>query len=487
MTDEKKNDESLISFNGINGSTGEELFQPVSIPDIAAVFRGEKLDADSYKFAQHIQNKKNSEHFGVVGNVETDVTKAGWGIVINPKMNGYSDVLTALEPLLKHREQQVDDGLFKRLAYLSEKDALFTRWLARNGAGSAAVEPEKVPYYLLLIGSPEDIPFTFQFGLDTEYAVGRIDFESVEAYATYAKSVVAREASATHCCNKQAVLFGVKNEGDPATNASDVKLIQPLHESLTDEHNDWTIDVVRGEDASKNQLSQLLTKEDLPSFLLTASHGLGFNKSDSKFESDQGALLCSDWPGKGVWGSNPIPEEHYFSSKDIPESTDLKGMMCFIFACYGGGTPKFDAFNYQAIGQVDVISDSPFTSKLPSKLLVSGASAVIAHVERAWTASFIGDLGHDNQGVDNTGAFKGTINDLLKGVPIGHAMHFINDYASSMESEMGGLKENIQLDPFYADNHQITDSVMANVYMRKNDARNYVLLGDPATYLNVAA
>ncbi|PWQ94727.1 hypothetical protein [Leucothrix arctica] len=480
MTDETKNDESLIAFNGINGSTGEELFQPVGVSDVAAVFRGEKLDIDSYKYARYIEDERSLDHFGVVGNVETDVTKAGWGIVINPEMNDFKEILAALDPLLKHRENQVDAGLFKRLSFLPDKDVLITRWLARNGAGASAVEPENIPYYLLIIGSPEDIPFSFQYSLDTQYAVGRVDFQSVEDFATYAAQVVEREVSTTHRHSKQAVLFGVKNEDDAATHASDVKLIQPLHASLSTEHSDWKIDVVRGEEASKSQLSKIFAKDDLPSFLLTASHGLGFEKTDARFEADQGALLCGDWPGVSKWGNNPIPEEHYFSAKDLPNNTDLQGMVCFIFACYGGGMPKFDAFDHQATGNVNIIADAPFTSKLPSQLLVSGASAVIAHVERAWAASFIGDFS-----VDNKGAFKGTIDDLLTGVPVGHAMHFINDYASLMQAEMGDLQENSRLDPFYIDNHDITDQVMAGVYIRKNDARNYILLGDPATYLNV--
>jgi hypothetical protein len=64
------------------------------------------------------------------------------------------------------------------------------------------MDPEIVPYYLLLIGPPDVIPFDFQYLLGVEYAIGRLAFETAVEYENYARSIVAYD-SAKGCSERE--------------------------------------------------------------------------------------------------------------------------------------------------------------------------------------------------------------------------------------------------------------------------------------------
>ena len=74
-----------------------------------------------------------------------------------------------------------------------------------------------VPFYLLLVGSPEEIPFEFQYMLDIYWAVGRLHFDDPDDYRRYAESVVAYETAATVPHTKTTAIFATRHKLDRAT------------------------------------------------------------------------------------------------------------------------------------------------------------------------------------------------------------------------------------------------------------------------------
>ena len=123
-----------------------------------------------------------------------DLKQAGWGIVLPADVP--SDVMTALKPLLELRQQQAG-SFYKELGgYVPGRSA--RDWLNGKGVSCAVVDPKKgVPLYLLLVGGPKQIPFEFQYMLDSYWNVGRLDFDTPADYRAYAEAVVAYETGAS--------------------------------------------------------------------------------------------------------------------------------------------------------------------------------------------------------------------------------------------------------------------------------------------------
>src|SRR5262249_38076772 len=131
-----------------------------------------------------------------------------------------------------------------------------------------------------------------------------------------------------------------------------------------------------------NLLGLLHSREQAPSVLFTASHGMGWPKGDANQRPAQGALLCQDWAGFGR-----IKPENYLTAGEIGPEARLRGLVAFLFACHGAGTPRHDPFLKRPSGGPVEVAESPFVSALAQRLLTAGALAVVGHVERAWTYS----------------------------------------------------------------------------------------------------
>jgi hypothetical protein len=423
-------------------------------------------------------------HLGVIEGVDpTDLAQAGWGVIFAAQDPRISQLKQALAPLLSLRRSQA--GQYFKVyeggnGFRSPKDTPRTFLGRHNARPEDPADPEKVPYYLLIVGGPEEIPFRFQYQLDVQYAVGRIDFgDDLAAYANYARSVAAAEAGDVALAPK-ATFFGVSNPDDQATQLSANHLIQPLYESLKETYAEWEIDAVLGNAAKKGRLLRLMGGEETPAFLFTASHGMEFDADDPKGRQmrHQGALLCGDWPGPHAWRGE-IPQDHYLAGEDLTDEANLLGMIAFFFACYGAGTPLYDEFSKQAFKERrETIAERPFIAALPKAMLSlskGGALAVVGHVERAWGASFLGPRQSEQIAV-----FESAIARLFQGHPIGSAMEYFNVRYAALSTELNATLEDIEwggrADPYE----------LAGMWTANNDARGYIVIGDPAVRLPVA-
>lgn len=473
-------EDKYVVINGINGVTGDYLLPEMTPEQISKIAQGEPLDEAFQKELEWRYEQANVAFLALREGLDPkNLSQSGWGLVFASEEEEarVEEVKEALSPLLTLRQKQAGD-LYQEFAGPKglHPGETKNKWLARHGTGPGPVNPTKVPYYLLLVGDPERIRYRFQYQLGVQFAVGRIHFDSVEEYDAYARSVVAAETGGL-ALPRRAVFFGVHNQGDRATSLSAQQLVEPLAQTMATDQPDWTVQTLLKQAATKARLTELLGGGDTPALLFTASHGMGFPKDDPRQLPHQGALLCQDWPGPLQW-REPIPEDHYFSAADVGDDSRLHGLLAFHFACYGAGTPRLDDFAHRAFEERVDIAPHPFIARLPQRLVShpkGGALAVVGHVERAWTYSF-----RWGRAGTQVGVFRDTLKRLMEGHPVGSAVEFFPDRYAQISTELTSLLHDIK------GNAKVDDLELAGLWTANNDARSYVIIGDPAVRLPVA-
>lgn len=475
--------DELFYFNGINGDTGGYDLDPMSPQRLFDVLSG-VAEPENIKELEYRVQWETEEHLGVIEGVDpTDIAEAGWGVIFPADTEGrfVPAIKEALTPLLRLRQEQAGDlfRIYEGVDALRPGESKADFLVRHRVPPADPANPAKMPYYLLLVGDPEQIPYRFQSQLDVQYATGRIYFETLQAYANYAASVVAAETGQATLPRK-AAFFGVMNNDDPATELSTTRLVEPLLTQMQAEQQDWDFAAHLRDAASKAQLTRLLGGDETPALLFTASHGVPFLPGSPRQLPHQGALLCRDWPGPKVWkGKGEIPQDHYFAGDDLVNDANLLGMIAFFFACYGGGTPRHDDFPEPGATSLKEIAPKPFVSRLPMQMLgqeKGGALAVIGHIERAWGASFTW-----TRNIEQTDVFKSTLNHLMKGDPVGSALEYFNSRYATWATELSTLLRDVQF------GLQVEPVNISSMWTAHNDARGYAIIGDPAVRLSLAS
>lgn len=471
--------DELLYFNGVDGDSGQYLTPPMPPAMVSQLARGKTLDKAHLNELKWWHYRTTQATLAPREGIDPKkLSQTGWGVIFAHSDPRAAAIREALDELLNLRREQAGE-YYKEYwgvdAYRPDESK--QEFLSRHGAGPGPVDPKNVPYYLLLVGDPEQIRYRFQYQLDVQYAVGRLHFENLEDYARYARSVVDSENGKVRL-PRHVTLFGVQNPDDPATNLSAQELITPLASYLSEKQKPWRVQSLIKEEATKSRLGSLLGGAETPAVLFTASHGLGFAKDSPRQLPHQGALLCQDWPGPKSRLQSITPDQ-YFAADDISDDANLLGLISFHFACYGAGTPMMDDFSHQAFNAPKQIAPHAFVARLPQRLLGhprGGALAVVGHVERAWGCSFVWDrAGRQLQ------TFESTFDRLLDGHPVGSAFEFFNERYAELSTDLNNELEEVKF------GKQPNDLELAGMWTANNDARGYAIIGDPAVRLPVVA
>lgn len=467
MLDGESMDE--LVFNGVDGATGGYLHAPTTVDELGGGILEEQLSGDPLA---DLKFRRREPDFGLAHRQGAeDLAQAGWALVA--AVDAQQEVLEALAPLRQLRAAQAGRRYREFVGAEGVQPKEDKRaFLARHGMGSAlAANPERVPYYVLLVGGPESIRYSFQYQLDVQYAVGRVAFDTVEDYAAYAEAVVlADDVEPPH----RVKLFAPRNAGDRATKLSSAQLVAPLAASLAQDAPDWDVEAVSAEGSTKNTLAQLLSSDDAP-LLLSASHGVGFHSGHTLQREVQGALVCADWDGP-LLAPGDLSPGTYFAGTDADLLPTIGTRVMLAFACFSAGTPRQDDFARIQGAASPAIAPTPFLAHLPQRLLAHRGGGVLAyagHVERAWGCSFISEKVGPQHDV-----FHSALLALMDGWRVGHAMEYFNDRYAVLTTELQQV-----LDGIRQSGDEPDERILTRLWTENNDARSYVVLGDPAVRL----
>jgi hypothetical protein len=406
------------------------------------------------------------------------LAETGWAVMYGPSVT--PNIKKGLKKLLERRAEQAGD-LFKIFegteSYQPGDDA--DEWLNREprGVPNELVKPTAgVPFYILIVAPPTEIPFDFQFGLDLNWAVGRLWFDNDEdAFRRYAESVVEYETAKSVEATRKMAIFAPQNGSDESMNLLCANLARPMSQKTGVDkpfgaEANFRLDPYIAEAARRETLDAILrgtTPGGRPAVLFTGSHGMRFLANDVRQADAQGAIVCDEWKGVGP------PEDTTYLGANNLKGAKVQGLVHFMFNCYGCGWPKNDTYT-RLLEHHPIISKTDMLAKLPQALLShpnGGALAVLGHVDRSWSCSYSSKIGPQIEG------FRGILDSIMAGDRIGLA----TDTWNSRWAQLSASLIDVVLPKFKMKLR--TAKELQEAWIARDDARNYIVFGDPAVQL----
>lgn len=379
-----------------------------------------------------------------------------------------SELLQALTPLHKRRK-----GLSP--LYYAPPEGLSGDEAALAWMEAHAEVLYAEPHYLLLVGSIQELPFALQQCLSLGHTVGRLSLPSLEAYAQYALRVVRAETQRPSpdgppVAPGQGFLF--LPDLDPVTALTRTTLVGPLRERLPARKKGLTVTVLEADQALRYKLLPRLEQLPSASLLVTGSHGCEHPVQDSPF---LGAL--QDQAKDLVRGS------------DIPVlSRCVEDGLVVLFACNSAGCHGIRPNEpLSAVGDNRPRAD--ILAPLPVAMLSHprGPLAVVGHVDPLWVVGMRSRDGRLPEAADHPGlvGFQSMAERLVQGKRLGEATWPFREAVPRHLLEYQRLCT-MQLEKIQSGKQSLTQQdhqALVYAWIAWNDARCWVILGDPAVKL----
>lgn len=398
----------------------------------------------------------------------------GWGLITSAAL---TTLPKSLQALVAHRKGMV-------LHYLPdwERRHTFLRnpTLGRDVAiagSSCGVGPGRLPYYLLIYGGPEQVPWGIQYALAATRAVGRLPLEGT-ALDNYVNALLA-DFKDDAADPYTAVTWGVDTDPDDITHLMRTHLAAKVHaEFLRDsemgsERSVFLDGLADPAAATVGRLIDTLARRR-PGIVVTTSHGLtgplddvermratlGLPVDQAHAALDPKALLAKWRPAGAVW-------------------------YCHACCSAGAEAPSYFAELFDQGSELRPILDGiarsgSMVAPMPIALLghTRPARAFIGHVEPTFDWTLRNPGNRQVQTASFVGAIYPNLFQTKPPTPVGHAFREVH-------RNVGGYLAawDVAKGVYNTGTRNVTDLLAMKLCAR--DLASLVVLGDPAAMLSL--
>lgn len=378
-----------------------------------------------------------------------DPRSAGWAWLCHADDPDRDRYAALVAPLARHR------GMARpHEPLLYRDDVELLDWIG------AHLDGERAPRYLLILGGPERVPFWFQSALAGRARVGRLELDVLEAVV----EKVLRVEGSTAVPGREVLVCAPDH--DAPTREVRVGVAEPLAGDA--QREGWATGALYGAQATGDRVVEALAERPWAVALLTG-HGVAERRAgEAARRAVNGALLCA---GQGLSG-RPAPLLADALPVDVPV---VEGGVVVQLSCFSYGTPAASEYAHWLDDGVRRWAEADFVAAWPRRLLAHprGPVAFVGHLDLTWVRT----LTDPDPAVSavRSRPLREAYRQLLSCTPVGQAMSGVHARYHDANSWITH-----QIELAKRTGGGLEGSELAQTWVTRNDARNFLVYGDPA-------
>jgi hypothetical protein len=333
------------------------------------------------------------------------------------------------------------------------------------GNSPSGVDVGCLPKYLLIWGTPEEVPWEIQYNQHGARFVGRLSLKEPELN-NYVNALM-NDWSGSECDTNSPVVWAVNYGSPDITELMANVIAKRVYDDLAADAQIGPKAVWMSENATGQRLINCLAKST-PALIVTTSHG--------KTALGPGSDLAAEL-------GTPVDQDHrVLDTKKLLREWSPNGAIWYAHACCSAGSMK-DSLFLDLVEPTSLISQvlravsglGSQVAPLPIQLLGhrKPARAFIGHVEPTfnWT------LQHPSTGqIFTQGVRDALYQRLLRPSPVGYAMHRVHEHLSAVRATYDSTAGHF-------DGNEAARADLLYHNLVAQDLRTMVLLGDPTVTL----